>query len=92
MVAERDESDEKFNVLAATFGVAKVFVELLNVKLPFALEGLSSINSNENEVLIIGGKGSNGSRKEILRYKSKELDDDYPTYGCLFNLIKFNLL
>jgi N-acetylneuraminic acid mutarotase len=54
---------------------------VLNVRLPFPLEGLSSINLSDMEVLIVGGKGQDGSKKEVIRYTWKELEDDLPTQG-----------
>lgn len=53
--------------------------ELLSVELPFSLEGLTSINICEDEILIIGGKGLEGSKKEIIRYTAKELENDSNT-------------
>jgi hypothetical protein len=51
------------------------------VELPFSLEGLSSIALNDEEVLIIGGKGIEGSRREVIHYYAKELEQDSNTSG-----------
>ena len=53
----------------------------MNVKLPFALEGLSAIKIDEEDIIIVGGKGENGSRREIIRYNWKTLEDDYASEG-----------
>ncbi len=54
---------------------------LMNVRLPFSLEGLSAIKYSDNEIILIGGKGENGSRKEIVYFNWKELEDDFATNG-----------
>jgi N-acetylneuraminic acid mutarotase len=54
---------------------------VLTVELPFSLEGLSSVMLSDEELLIIGGKGIEGSRKEVIYYNSKELEQDTNTSG-----------
>lgn len=54
---------------------------VLNVELPFSLEGLSSIVIEEVDLLIIGGKGIDGSRKDVIRFNYQELEGDEGTSG-----------
>lgn len=48
--------------------------DILNVELPFSLEGLSAIVIEEVDLLIIGGKGIEGSKKDIIRFHCNELE------------------
>ena len=43
----------------------------LNMELPYALEGLSSIIVDDS-LLIIGGKGNDGSSKDIIKFDDLE--------------------
>lgn len=51
------------------------------MELPFSLEGLSSIVIEEVDLLIIGGKGIDGSRKDVIRFNYQELEGDEGTSG-----------
>lgn len=64
---------EKFNDALKTWTT-------LTVELPFALEGLASIVLDD-ELLIVGGKGLEGSKKQIIRYTAQELEDDNNSNG-----------
>jgi len=48
--------------------------DVLNVELPFSLEGLSAIVIEDVDLLIIGGKGIEGSKKDIIRFHCNELE------------------
>lgn len=43
----------------------------MNLELPYALEGLSSIIVDES-LLIIGGKSNDGSSKDIIKFDELE--------------------
>lgn len=47
--------------------------DILNIELPFSLEGLSSIVVDDS-VLIMGGKGFDGSKKEIIKFNVTDLE------------------
>jgi N-acetylneuraminic acid mutarotase len=53
----------------------------LMVELPFPLEGLGSVELSDDEVLLIGGKGLEGSRRDIIRFTANELEADENTNG-----------
>ncbi|CAK82722.1 unnamed protein product (macronuclear) [Paramecium tetraurelia] len=62
--------------------------DVLNIELPFSLEGLSSIVIDDQDLFIFGGKGFDGSKKEIIRFNLDDLESNQNVSGQIVGTLQ----